>query len=107
MAGAIFSSDFLASPADRDYYRSGEGAIMIVYFVAVALALAAMAAPGLAQTAQQWKCTGNPDYPWDDCRACFTEFSASPMIKDRAPMRRAGGVWWSIPHNPSPKDYFR
>jgi tetratricopeptide (TPR) repeat protein len=39
---------------------------MFINRAAAALALALMAAPGLAQTAQQWKCTGNPDYPWDD-----------------------------------------
>jgi hypothetical protein len=27
--------------------------------------LAAMNAPALAQTLNDWKCTGNPDIPWD------------------------------------------
>src|SRR5690348_13347994 len=50
---------------------------MIAYFVAAALALAAMAAPGLAQTAQQLKCTGNPDYSWDDQIAGCTSVISS------------------------------
>jgi lipoprotein NlpI len=38
----------------------------VLYCLAVAvLALAGTTAPGLAQTAQQWKCTGNADIPWD------------------------------------------
>lgn len=34
--------------------------------LAATLALAAMNAPGLAQTLNDRKCTGNPDVPWDE-----------------------------------------
>jgi tetratricopeptide (TPR) repeat protein len=33
--------------------------------------------PAAAQTAQQWKCTGNPDVPWDDQIVACTSVIAS------------------------------
>src|SRR5882757_756802 len=39
------------------------GALMLS---ATTLELASMNAPALAQTLNDWKCTGNPDIPWDE-----------------------------------------
>ena len=56
----------------------------------------AITLPAAAQTAPQWKCTGNPDIPWDDQIAGCTSAIASGMYADkeaaRAYMNR-GNAW--------------